>query len=301
VLRFGIHLFTTDRGVAPARLAELAEERGFSTFWVPEHSHIPARREAPHPATEDGSLPDVRYMHTLDPWVSLAGAAVLTSHIELGTAVAMPVEHDPITLAKAVATLDHLSGGRVTVGVGFGWNTDELADHGVPPNKRRTVLREYLEAMRALWEQEESSYFGDFVHFEASWAWPKPVQSRVPVLVGAAGGKQTFAWIAQHADGWISAPREEDVLQRISELRTAWKDVARPGQPRVVSLLDGRPVQDPKPHQLVPETDLIEMLEFGGVTDIGFILPNVDEDKLPPYLDAMAQKLGLDLPMRSIG
>src|SRR3954462_4989648 len=153
-MRFGIVLFTSDRGIAPARAAQAAEAHGFHSFYVPEHTHIPVKREAPHPGTEDGALPDDRYMRTLDPWVSLAGAAAVTSRIELATAVALPVEHDPISLAKTIATLDHLSGGRVTLGAGFGWNTDELADHGGPAGRRRTVLREYLEAMRSLWSEE---------------------------------------------------------------------------------------------------------------------------------------------------
>src|SRR5581483_299186 len=152
-----IVLFTSDRGIVPAEAARLAEEHGFDSFFVPEHTHIPVKREAAHPGTGDSSLPDDRYLRVLDPWVSLAGAAAVTSRIELATAVALPVEHDPITLAKTIATLDFLSGGRVTLGAGFGWNTDELTDHGVPPGKRRTVLREYVEAMRALWSQDEAS------------------------------------------------------------------------------------------------------------------------------------------------
>jgi alkanesulfonate monooxygenase SsuD/methylene tetrahydromethanopterin reductase-like flavin-dependent oxidoreductase (luciferase family) len=125
-MRHGIVLFTCDRGITPARAAKAAEERGFDAFYVPEHTHIPVKREAPHPRTGDRTLPDDRYTRTLDPWVSLATAAVVTSRIRLSTAVALPVESDPVTLAKTIATLDHLSGGRVTVGAGFGWNTDEL-------------------------------------------------------------------------------------------------------------------------------------------------------------------------------
>ena len=138
-MRAGIVLFTSDRGIAPAAAARAAEERGFSSFFVPEHTHIPVRREAAHPGTGDATLPDDRYLRTLDPWVALAGAAAVTSIIELATAVALPVEHDPITLAKTIASLDHLSGGRVTLGAGFGWNTDELSDHGVPAARRRTA------------------------------------------------------------------------------------------------------------------------------------------------------------------
>ena len=153
-MRNGLVLFTSDRGIRPATLGVAAEERGFDTFYVPEHTHIPVKRTAAHPGTGDETLPDDRYLRTLDPWVSLATVAQATSRIRLSTAVALPVESDPITLAKQIATLDHLSGGRVEIGAGFGWNTDELADHHVPAAKRRTVLKEYVEAMRALWTQE---------------------------------------------------------------------------------------------------------------------------------------------------
>ncbi len=205
---YGLVLFTSDRGIAPAAAAKLADDHGFTTFYVPEHTHIPVRREAAHPPTTgDESLPDDRYMRTLDPWVSLGTACAVTSKVRLSTAVALPVEHDCITLAKSIATLDHLSGGRVSLGVGFGWNTDELMDHNVPPGRRRTMLREYIEAMRELWTKEEAEYDGEFVKFgPPSWAWPKPVQSHIPVLVGAAGTEKNFKWIARSADGWITTP-----------------------------------------------------------------------------------------------
>ena len=131
-MRFGVVLFTSDRGITPAQAAAAAEAAGFDTFYVPEHTHIPVRRDALHPRTGTQELPDDRYMRTLDPWVSLSMAAAVTQTIRLGTAVALPAEHDPISLAKTIASLDHLSGGRVQLGVGFGWNTDELTDHGVP-------------------------------------------------------------------------------------------------------------------------------------------------------------------------
>ena len=136
---YGLVLFTSDRGITPAAAAKLADDHGFTTFYVPEHTHIPVKRQAAHPTTGDESLPDDRYMRTLDPWVSLATACAVTTRVRLSTAVALPVEHDPISLAKTIATLDHLSGGRVGLGVGFGWNTDELADHNVPPGRRRTL------------------------------------------------------------------------------------------------------------------------------------------------------------------
>lgn len=283
-MRFGIVLFTSDRGITPAQAARAAEERGFATFWVPEHTHIPVKREAPHPGTEDGSLPDDRYLRTLDPWVSLGTAAAVTTRIELSTAVALPVEHDPITLAKTIASLDHLSGGRVTLGAGFGWNTDELADHGVPAAKRRTVLREYLEAMRALWTQEQASYAGEFVNFGASWAWPKPVQAHVPVLIGAGGTDKTFAWIARSADGWITTPRDEDIVTRVRRLTDIWTDAGRAGSPRVVAL-DGKP--DPA---------RLDEWRAGGVTDVVYGLPERSLEDIEGYLDRLTGKLGMTTP-----
>src|SRR5215472_11977579 len=167
-MRHGVVLFSSDRGITPAQAARAAEAAGFGCFYVPEHTHIPVRRQAPHPRAGTGELPDDRYLRTLDPWVSLSMAAAVTSTIRLGTAVALPAEHDPISLAKTIASLDHLSGGRVELGVGFGWNTDELSDHRIPPARRRTALREYLAAMESLWSQDEASYDGEFVSFAAA-------------------------------------------------------------------------------------------------------------------------------------
>jgi probable F420-dependent oxidoreductase len=278
-MRYGIVLFTSDRGITPARAALLAEQHGFQTFFVPEHTHIPVKREAPHPGTGDETLPDDRYMRTLDPWVALAMAAAVTERIELATAVALPVEHDPITLAKTIASLDHLSGGRVTVGAGFGWNTDELVDHGVPPGKRRTVLREYIEAMRALWTQEQAQYDGEFVRFGPSWAWPKPKQSHVPVLIGASGTDKTFEWIARNADGWITTPRDDEIVASVARLHEAWAAAGRSAAPRVVAL------------DVRPDTERLEQWRAGGVTDVLYGLPDRAEDEIPGYLDRLSAKL----------
>jgi probable F420-dependent oxidoreductase len=278
-MQVGIVLFTSDRGIAPAAAARAVEERGFDTFYVPEHTHIPVKREAPHPGTGDSTLPDDRYLRTLDPWVALAGAAAVTSRIELSTAVALPVEHDPITLAKTIASLDHLSGGRVTLGCGFGWNTDELADHGVPGDRRRTVLREYLEAMRALWRDEQAEYHGEFVDFGPSWAYPKPPRRTVPTLVGAGGTRRTFAWIARNADGWITTPRDDDIVAKVATLFELWSAAGREGTPRVVAL-DARP--DPQ---------RLATWRSGGVTDVVYGLPDRDAAEIDGYLDRLRAKL----------
>jgi probable F420-dependent oxidoreductase len=240
-MRHGIVLFTCDRGITPAEAAKAAEDRGFDTFYVPEHTHIPVRRAAPHPGTGGAALPDDRYLRTLDPWVSLATAAAVTTRIGLGTAVALPAESDPITLAKTIATVDHLSGGRVTVGAGFGWNTDELADHGVPAGGRREVLAEYVAAMRALWTQPEAAFDGKFVSFGPCWAFPKPVQAHLPLIIGAGGGPRTFDWISRHADGWLTTPGERDIGGRAAALHQAWAAAGRAGTPDIRVLVSSKP------------------------------------------------------------
>lgn len=280
-MRNGLVLFTSDRGITPAELAVAAEERGFDTIYVPEHTHIPVRRDAAHP-TGGETLPDDRYSRTLDPWISLATAAAVTSRIRLSNAVALPVESDPITLAKQIATLDHLSGGRVTIGAGFGWNTDELEDHHVPPAKRRTVLREYVEAMRALWTQEEAAYDGEFVKFGPSWAYPKPVQPHIPLVIGAGGGPKTFAWIARTADGWMTTPVEQGIGAKADDLRAAWKDAGRDGEPEIHVLI----AMKPTPEQL-------EEWAAAGATDLVWGVPDKPKDEVVAYLDRLAGRLDL--------
>jgi probable F420-dependent oxidoreductase len=277
LVRFSLVLFTSDRGITPARAAQAAEEHGFHAFYVPEHTHIPVKRETAHPATGDETLPDDRYMRTLDPWVALASAASVTERIRLGTAVALPFEHDPITLAKTIATLDFLSGGRVVLGTGFGWNVEEMADHGVPAKRCRTVLREYLEAMGELWQKETASYDGEFVNFGPSWAWPKTVQQpRVPVLLGAKGTEANFRWISRSADGWITTPLEENIAASAEELNTVWGDSGRTGSPEIVVL-------HPKPDQR-----LLDEWEAAGVTEVMMGLPDRSEADVLAFVDRRA-------------
>ncbi|MFT4085801.1 MAG: LLM class F420-dependent oxidoreductase [Gordonia sp. (in: high G+C Gram-positive bacteria)] len=276
---FGIVQFTSDRGLAPHVVAPLIEEAGFASYFVPEHGHIPTRRDAAHPQTGDSSLPDDRYMRTLDPWTSLAAAAAVTRRIALGTAVALPVQSDPITLAKTIATLEQLSGGRVKLGVGFGWNLDELSDHHVPSARRRTMLREYLQAMTALWTQDEAEFHGEFVDFGPSWAWPKPPDGGPPVLVGAAGNEKNFRWIARSADGWITTPGERDVIGAIGLLQSIWHDGGRDGEPQIV-VLDGRP--DPA---------RLDAWRDAGVTEVLYGLPDESIERARGYLEKLAGRL----------
>ncbi|MEV0709311.1 TIGR03619 family F420-dependent LLM class oxidoreductase [Nocardia aurea] len=280
-MRYGIVLFTSDRGISPAVAAVTAERSGFDSFHVPEHTHIPVVRAAAHPTTGDATLPDDRYLRTLDPWVALATAAAVTDRITLSTAVALPAEHHPIALAKTIASLDHLAGGRVGLGVGFGWNTDELAHHGVPAGKRRTVLREHLAAMRALWTTEEAAFEGEFVTFGPSWSWPKPASKHIPVILGAAGGEKSFTWLAKNADGWLTTPTEGVLDDKIALLHRIWRDNGRDGTPEIVALA-GR-----------HDADQLARWAETGVTEVVFGLPDLEADVVRGYIGKLAGKLGL--------
>ncbi|KXP06500.1 TIGR03619 family F420-dependent LLM class oxidoreductase [Tsukamurella pseudospumae] len=278
-VRVGIVQFTSDRGVPPHLIAPLIEAAGFASYFVPEHGHIPTRRDAAHPGTGTAELPDDRYLRTLDPWTSLAAAAAVTERIELSTAVALPVQSDPITLAKTIATVDHLAGGRVSLGVGFGWNLDELADHGVPAGRRRTMLREYLEAMRALWRDEEASYEGEFVSFGPSWTWPKP-PGAVPVLVGAGATDKNFTWIAKNADGWITTPRDRGITTAAVRLQEIWREHGRSGAPRIVAL------------DSVPDGDRLARWGAAGITDVLFPVDDSSVEAATAYLERLATAVG---------
>ncbi|GAA0384071.1 LLM class F420-dependent oxidoreductase [Acrocarpospora corrugata] len=199
-MRLAVTTFATDLTTPIPELAREVEARGFSGLYLPEHTHIPVSRRTP-PAAGQQTLPE-DYSRTLDPLVALSFAAAVTSRITLGTGILLAAQRDPIVTAKAIATLDHLSGGRVSLGVGFGWNVEEIENHGVPFADRRAVGREHVLAMRALWERDEAGFDGAHVAFEPSWSWPKPV-GRVPIYLGGAAGPGLFAQIAEYADGWM--------------------------------------------------------------------------------------------------
>ena len=201
MVRYGLTMFPTDRSIDIVTLARAAEERGFVSLYVPEHTHIPVSRRTSAPAGEPLAE---EYKRSLDPFVALAAAAAVTEHLRVGTGIALVAQRDPIVMAKEIASLDHLSGGRVTVGIGFGWNREEMADHGVDYVRRREVVAEHVAAMRVLWGEEEVGFDGEFVSFEPSFAWPKPVQRpHPPILLGGGGGPKLFEAIAAYGDGWL--------------------------------------------------------------------------------------------------
>jgi probable F420-dependent oxidoreductase len=201
-VRLGITAALTDLDVTPAALASAIEELGFDSFWLPEHTHLPVREDVPPALVEGVRLDD--YKRCLDPLVALATAAAVTERIGLGTGILLAAQHDPIVLAKQVATLDHLSGGRVTLGVGIGWNRAEAEDHGVDFDRRWFVVREHLAAMEVIWSSEQAEFHGEFVDFGPTWSWPKPVQQpRVRTLIGGGARQSVFDAVASYADGWL--------------------------------------------------------------------------------------------------
>jgi probable F420-dependent oxidoreductase len=178
------------------------EELSFDSFFMPEHTHLPVRADIPPALVEGVRLDD--YQRGLDPLISLSSAIATTRHIGLGTGILLAAQHDPIVLAKQVATMDHLSSGRVTLGIGFGWNRAEAEDHGVDFGRRHDIMREHLECMQALWSQDQAEYHGQFVDLPPAWAWPKPVQQpRVRTLIGGGDGAKVLQAVVDYADGWL--------------------------------------------------------------------------------------------------
>ena len=212
-------------------MAREIEARGFDVLALGEHTHIPvASNEANFPGGDSG-IPR-SYARLLDPYIALSWVAATTS-LKVGTSTSLPAEHDPIALAKAVATLDHLSGGRVTFGVGYGWNVEELANHGWNFTHRREIVREMVELMRELWTTDEAEYHGRHVNLERSWMWPKPAAGNIPVLLGVAGGDVGMQAIVEWGDGWMPGGPPDWIAGKLAELRRRWTDAGRAGSPIV--------------------------------------------------------------------
>lgn len=222
---FGVALFPTDQAIRIDELAREAEERGFESLWVAEHSHIPVGRKTPY--SGGGELPEM-YKRTWDPFVALTLAAAVTTRIKVGTGVCLLIQRDTIHTAKEVASVDQVSGGRFLFGIGGGWNQDEMEDHGTDFGTRWKRLREQVEALKSLWTEDEASYHGELVHFDATWAWPKPVQKPHPPVLLGGNGPRTLQRVVRYADGWI--PNGRGYLERIPELEEL---AARAGRGRI--------------------------------------------------------------------
>jgi len=275
-VRLGVTMFATDLAMSPVELAREAEARGFASLYVPEHTHIPISRRTP-PPTGDAELAE-EYKRSLDPWAALAAAAAVTSRIRLGTGVALVAQHDPIALAKQIATVDLLSRGRVVVGVGFGWNREEMADHGVAYATRRAHVREVMLAMEALWASEVAGFEGEFVRFEPCWQWPKPVQQPRPkVLLGGAAGPKLFAHVAEYGDGWLPIGGA-GLREALPALREAV--AARGRDPSALEIV---------PLGVLPSAAKLAHYASIGVTEAVLRLPSAPRDAVLPLLDDYAK------------
>ncbi|MCU1456691.1 MAG: putative F420-dependent oxidoreductase, Rv2161c family [Actinomycetia bacterium] len=278
-MHLGVIMFATDLTMSIPDLARAAEERGLSSVFAPEHTHIPVSRRTPPPDGQ-AELPDY-YRRTLDPLVALGAAAAVTDRIRLGTGVILPAQREPIVTAKAIATLDLLSAGRTVIGIGFGWNEDELAHHGFTLAVRRAAVRERVLAMRALWQDEEAEFHGEYVDFAPSWSWPKPVQRPAPpILIGGAAGPKLFAAVAEYADGWMPIGGG-GVRSALPDLHRAAEAAGRdPATLRVM------------PFGIIADPAKIDYYAGLGIDEVVLRLPSGPADAVLPVLDAYASLVG---------
>ena len=202
-MKFGVTMFPTDYSIDPATLAREVEQRGFDSLWLPEHTHIPASRQTPWPGGAE--LPK-EYYHVLDPFVALTAAAMATDKLLIGTGICLVVEHNPITLAKAVASIDLISGGRFLFGVGAGWNLEEMANHGTAANQRFRLMRERVLAMKEIWTKDEAEFHGRLVDFDPLWSWPKPLQKPHPPVFVGGDGEHALRRVIAYGDAWMPIP-----------------------------------------------------------------------------------------------
>ena len=272
----GVMMFPTDRAMRPDDLAQEVEARGFSALFFPEHTHIPVDH-SPFPA--GGDLPE-HYERTLDPFVTCTAAALATTDLRVGTGICLVAQHDPIDLAKQVASVDHLSGGRFVFGIGYGWNRPEVEHHGVAWADRREHVREAVLAMRELWTQDVASFDGEHVSFAPSRAWPKPVQEpHPPIWMGARLGPSTKAHMAEFCDGWMPIGGRS-TKEQIPEVRQAVAEAGRDPDAFTVYIYGTKP-------------DLEQLRYFAsiGVDAASFWLPPADRDEVIPILDGYATLL----------
>jgi len=270
-MEYGVTIFPTDYSISPADLAVSAEERGFESMWFAEHSHIPVSRKSPWPGGAD--LPKM-YYDTFDPFVALASAASVTTKIKLATGICLVIQRDPIHTAKEVASLDHVSKGRVLFGIGAGWNAEEMEDHGTDFKRRFKIMRERIEAMKALWTENEAEYHGEFVNFDATFAWPKPVQKPHPPIHVGGGFPGAAKRAVRYGDGWMPIYGRDDITEYLPEFRKMAEEAGRDPATLEVSIFGsaGKP-------------EVFEKFRDAGVTRCVFGLPPADRDTVLPILD----------------
>ena len=274
-MKFGITMFPTDYAIGPGELAREVEAHGFESLFFPEHTHIPASRKSPWPGGPD--LPK-EYSHTLDLFVALTAAAATTERLLVGSGICLVIERDPITLAKEVASLDLVSGGRALLGIGAGWNLEEMENHGTDPARRWRRMRETIEAMKAIWTSDEGEYHGELIDFDPIWQWPKPLQDPHPPVIIGGDGPTTLKRVARYGDGWmpIDGRNRDDFAPAIAELNDLAAEQGR--GPMTVSLfgVGGNPAR-------------IEKHAKAGVDRAVFLVPPAPADVVLPLLEERAR------------
>jgi probable F420-dependent oxidoreductase len=274
-MQIGISMFITDYAIHPADLGRAIEERGFHSMWVPEHTHIPTSRKSPWGGGP--VLPD-HYKQSLDPFLALTAAATVTSRIKLATGICLIVERDPIHTAKEVATLDYLSKGRVILGIGGGWNAEEMANHGTAFATRFELMRERVEAIKTIWTNDIAEYRGSYVNIEPMWCWPKPVQKPHPPIILGGGFPQGPRRAFQYGDGWMPiGGRDFDPLSVVSRYRQMAAEAGR--DPASVPMS----VFGPK-HEL----DTLKSIRDAGIERTVLAIPTLGRDEALKALDACA-------------
>jgi len=273
-MKFGLAIFSTEDAQDPAELGRMAEQRGFESLLFPEHTHIPASRETPYPA--GGELPP-EYSRTYDPFVALMAAAGATERLLIGTAICLIIERDPITTAKQVASIDRLSSGRFLFGIGAGWNVEEMRNHGTDASRRFGVMRERIEAMKAIWTEDEASYSGSYVNFERIWCWPKPLQWPYPPVLVGGNGPHVIDRVLAFGDEWMPNRVGDDdrMIERFSELSARARDAGRDPIP----ITQAGMMRDPA---------RIERFERAGVHRGVFWLPSRGPDEVEAAMDKYA-------------
>jgi probable F420-dependent oxidoreductase len=280
-MKYGVAMFPTDYAIPTDALARELEARGFESLWLPEHTHIPAIRKSPWPGGAD--LPR-DYWHTLDPFVALGAAAAVTRTLMLGTGICLVIERDPIILAKEVASLDFISGGRVLFGIGGGWNAEEMEDHGTPFSERWKILRERIAAMKAIWTQEEAQYHGKYVNFDKLWSYPKPIQKPYPAILMGGSGLHARQRAAEFDGHWMPIIGRDPLDEAMADLRQRAEKAGRDPGTVTVSLFGVRPDES----KLAGWRDM-------GVTRVVFFVPSALAATVLPLLDqyaAVAKKVG---------
>jgi len=270
----GVCYFPTDYGIDVAELARGLEERGFKSLYVPEHTHIPLSWKTAFPG--GGELPK-RYSHTHDPFVALAFAAAATKKLTVGTGICLVPQHEPIVTAKAIASLDQLSGGRFVFGIGGGWNVDEMENHGATYKTRFKMMREYVLAMKALWTQESAAYHGEFVKFDPVWSWPKPKQKPHPPILLGGESDHSLRRIVEYCDGWLPRPRGFDPVQGVERLKRMASEKGR----------------DPKSLSVVvfaapPDEKVLASYRKAGIHGALLAIPDLGRDEILRQLDQWA-------------